>query len=87
MAQTRYPGSNIRPGPGATALPAAGQSQAPVEAHEREARHAPTPTDVAARTLSPIRADKLCVFTHQKARAEADERFAAIKAALNKTAG
>ena len=41
------------------------------------------PSEVAARTVSAIRAGELYVFTHPEARAEIDDRFAAITAALD----
>jgi NAD(P)-dependent dehydrogenase (short-subunit alcohol dehydrogenase family) len=44
------------------------------------------PADVAARVLDAIREDELYVFTHPEMRAEAEERFAAIVAALNRVA-
>jgi NAD(P)-dependent dehydrogenase (short-subunit alcohol dehydrogenase family) len=40
------------------------------------------PADVAARVLAAIRANELYVFTHPEMRAEAEERFAAILAAM-----
>ncbi len=40
------------------------------------------PSDVAARVLTAIREDKLYVFTHPQMRAEVEERFAAIIAAM-----
>jgi NAD(P)-dependent dehydrogenase (short-subunit alcohol dehydrogenase family) len=43
------------------------------------------PADVAARVLAAIRDDELYVFTHPEWRAEAEQRFAAILAALDKT--
>ena len=42
------------------------------------------PSDVAARVLSAIRADELYVFTHPEMRVAAEERFAAILAAMDK---
>ena len=44
------------------------------------------PSDVAARVLAAIRADELYVFTHPEMRAEAEGRFAAILAAMDKGA-
>jgi hypothetical protein len=41
------------------------------------------PADVAARVLNAIRNDELYVFTHPKMREMADERFAAIQAAMD----
>jgi NAD(P)-dependent dehydrogenase (short-subunit alcohol dehydrogenase family) len=43
------------------------------------------PAEVAARVLSAIRDNELYVFTHPNMRAEVDERFAAILAAMNKS--
>jgi NAD(P)-dependent dehydrogenase (short-subunit alcohol dehydrogenase family) len=42
------------------------------------------PSDVAARVLTAIRDDELYVFTHPNMRAEVDQRFAAIQAAMDK---
>jgi hypothetical protein len=39
---------------------------------------------VAARVLSAIRTDELYVFTHPEMRVAAEERFAAILAAMDK---
>jgi NAD(P)-dependent dehydrogenase (short-subunit alcohol dehydrogenase family) len=44
------------------------------------------PSDVAARVLSAIHADELYVFTHPEMRVAAEERFAAILAAMDKGA-
>jgi NAD(P)-dependent dehydrogenase (short-subunit alcohol dehydrogenase family) len=44
------------------------------------------PSDVAARVLTAIREDELYVFTHPQFRAELEERFAAIMAAMDKAA-
>ena len=44
------------------------------------------PSDVAARTLAAIREDELYVFTHPEMRAELEERFAAILAAMDRAA-
>jgi len=44
------------------------------------------PSDVAARVLSAIRENELYAFTHPQMRAEAEERFAAILAAMDKAA-
>jgi hypothetical protein len=46
------------------------------------------PTDVAAQVLTAIRENELYVFTHSGAdwRAEVEERFAAILAAMDKAA-
>jgi NAD(P)-dependent dehydrogenase (short-subunit alcohol dehydrogenase family) len=44
------------------------------------------PADVAARVLAAIRADELYVFTHPEMRAEAETRFSAILAAMDKAA-
>jgi NAD(P)-dependent dehydrogenase (short-subunit alcohol dehydrogenase family) len=44
------------------------------------------PSEVAARVLAAIRADELYVFTHPEMRAGAEERFAAILAAMEKAA-
>jgi NAD(P)-dependent dehydrogenase (short-subunit alcohol dehydrogenase family) len=44
------------------------------------------PSDVAARVLTAIREDELYVFTHPQFRAELEERFAAILAAMDKAA-
>jgi NAD(P)-dependent dehydrogenase (short-subunit alcohol dehydrogenase family) len=41
------------------------------------------PADVAARVLAAIRADQLYVFTHPGMRAEVEDRFAAILAAMD----
>jgi short-subunit dehydrogenase len=48
------------------------------------ARSGLDPADVAARVLAAIRADELYVFTHPEMRAEAERRFAAILAAMDK---
>ena len=42
------------------------------------------PSDVAQRILAAIRQDELYVFTHPEMRAEVEERFSAIRAALDK---
>jgi NAD(P)-dependent dehydrogenase (short-subunit alcohol dehydrogenase family) len=42
------------------------------------------PSDVAARVLAAIREDELYVFTHPEMRAELEDRFAAIMAAMDK---
>jgi hypothetical protein len=42
------------------------------------------PSDVAARVLAAIRDDELYVFTHPEMRAAAEERFAAILAAMDR---
>jgi NAD(P)-dependent dehydrogenase (short-subunit alcohol dehydrogenase family) len=42
------------------------------------------PAEVAARVVAAIRADELYVFTHPQMRAEMEQRFAAIRAAMNK---
>jgi len=44
------------------------------------------PSDVAARALIAIREGELYVFTHPQMRAEVEERFAAILAAMDKAA-
>jgi NAD(P)-dependent dehydrogenase (short-subunit alcohol dehydrogenase family) len=44
------------------------------------------PDAVAARVLDAIRNDELYVFTHADSRQEVDERFAAIRAAMDKAA-
>ena len=44
------------------------------------------PSDVAARVLAAIREDELYVFTHPEMRAELEDRFAAIMAAMDKAA-
>jgi NAD(P)-dependent dehydrogenase (short-subunit alcohol dehydrogenase family) len=44
------------------------------------------PSDVAARVVTAIRADELYVFTHPEMRAEVEERFAVILAAMDKAA-
>jgi NAD(P)-dependent dehydrogenase (short-subunit alcohol dehydrogenase family) len=44
------------------------------------------PSDVAARVLTAIREQELYVFTHPEMRAELEERFAAIMAAMDKAA-
>jgi NAD(P)-dependent dehydrogenase (short-subunit alcohol dehydrogenase family) len=44
------------------------------------------PSEVAARVLAAIREDKFYVFTHPEMRAEVEERFAAILAAMGKAA-
>jgi NAD(P)-dependent dehydrogenase (short-subunit alcohol dehydrogenase family) len=44
------------------------------------------PSDVAARVLTAIREDELYVFTHPEMRAEVEERFATIRAAMDKAA-
>jgi NAD(P)-dependent dehydrogenase (short-subunit alcohol dehydrogenase family) len=45
------------------------------------------PDAVAARVLDAIRNDELYVFTHADSREGADERFAAIRAAMDKVVG
>ena len=42
------------------------------------------PSDVAARVLTAIREDELYVFTHPEMRAEVEERFASVLAAMDK---
>jgi len=44
------------------------------------------PSHVALQVLAAIREDELYVFTHPGRRAQVEERFAAILAALNKAA-
>jgi len=44
------------------------------------------PDAVAARVLDAVRNDELYIFTHAYSRAEADKRFAAIRAAMDKVA-
>jgi NAD(P)-dependent dehydrogenase (short-subunit alcohol dehydrogenase family) len=44
------------------------------------------PSDVATRVLTAIREQELYVFTHPEMRAELEERFAAIMAAMDKAA-
>jgi len=44
------------------------------------------PSEVAARVLAAIREDEFYVFTHPEMRAEVEERFAAILAAMGKAA-
>jgi NAD(P)-dependent dehydrogenase (short-subunit alcohol dehydrogenase family) len=44
------------------------------------------PSDVAARVLTAIREQELYVFTHPEMRAELEERFVAIMAAMDKAA-
>jgi len=44
------------------------------------------PSDVAARVLAAIREDELYVFTHPERRADLEDRFAAIMAAMDKAA-
>jgi len=44
------------------------------------------PAKVAAQVLTAIREDELYVFTHPEMRAELEERFAAILAAMHKAA-
>jgi NAD(P)-dependent dehydrogenase (short-subunit alcohol dehydrogenase family) len=44
------------------------------------------PSDVAARVLAAIREDQLYVFTHPEMRAELEDRFAAIMAAVDQAA-
>jgi NAD(P)-dependent dehydrogenase (short-subunit alcohol dehydrogenase family) len=44
------------------------------------------PSDVAARVLAAIREDELYVFTHPEMRAELEDRFSAIMAAMDKAA-
>jgi NAD(P)-dependent dehydrogenase (short-subunit alcohol dehydrogenase family) len=44
------------------------------------------PDAVAARVLDAVRNDELYVFTHADSREEADKRFAAIRAAMDKVA-
>ena len=43
------------------------------------------PSQIAARVLAAIRGDELYVFTHPEMRGEVEERFAAIRAAMDKT--
>ena len=43
------------------------------------------PMDLGARVLKAIRDDELYVFTHPEWRAEAEQRFAAILAAVDRT--
>jgi hypothetical protein len=43
-----------------------------------------TPAAVAERVLAAIRGDEFYVFTHPGMRAEVDERFAAILAAMDR---
>lgn len=45
------------------------------------------PADVAARVLAAIRANELYVFTHPGMRAEVEQRFAAILAAMDRVTG
>jgi NAD(P)-dependent dehydrogenase (short-subunit alcohol dehydrogenase family) len=45
------------------------------------------PSQVAASVLAAIAADQLYVFTHPEMRGEVDDRFAAIRAALDQAAG
>ncbi len=45
------------------------------------------PAAVAARVLKAIRGDELYVFTHADSRQAVDERFAAIRAAMDEVAG
>ncbi len=44
------------------------------------------PADVAAKVLKAIREDELYIFTHPEMRAETEQRFAAILAAMDKAA-
>jgi hypothetical protein len=44
------------------------------------------PADVAARVVAAIHEDELYVFTHPQMRVAAEERFAAILAAMDKAA-
>jgi NAD(P)-dependent dehydrogenase (short-subunit alcohol dehydrogenase family) len=44
------------------------------------------PSDVASRVLAAIREDELYVFTHPEMRAELEDRFAAIMAAMDQAA-
>lgn len=44
------------------------------------------PADVAAQVLTAIREDELYIFTHPEMRAELEQRFAAILAAMDKVA-
>ena len=44
------------------------------------------PDVVAARTLEAIKDDELYIFTHPQMRGELEERFAAIKGAMEKAA-
>jgi NAD(P)-dependent dehydrogenase (short-subunit alcohol dehydrogenase family) len=44
------------------------------------------PSDVASRVLAAIREDQLYVFTHPEMRAELEDRFAAIMAAVDRAA-
>jgi hypothetical protein len=44
------------------------------------------PSDVAARVVAAIRQEELYVFTHPEMRAEVEDRFGAILAAMDKVA-
>jgi NAD(P)-dependent dehydrogenase (short-subunit alcohol dehydrogenase family) len=54
--------------------------------HAELGRSGLDPSDVAAQVLTAIREDERYVFTHPQMRAELEERFAAILAAMDKTA-
>jgi NAD(P)-dependent dehydrogenase (short-subunit alcohol dehydrogenase family) len=70
-----------RYGPRRTPDPAsaAGRLAAYIAEHVRSGHD---PADIAARVLAAIRENELYVFTHPEMRAEAEERFAAILAAM-----
>jgi NAD(P)-dependent dehydrogenase (short-subunit alcohol dehydrogenase family) len=72
-----------RYGPTQTPDPASPQGELVAYIAER-LRSGLDPSVVAARVLAAIRADELYVFTHPEMRAELEERFSAIMAAMDK---
>jgi NAD(P)-dependent dehydrogenase (short-subunit alcohol dehydrogenase family) len=69
---------------GLTQPPDAASPAGMLAAHIAEQlQHGLDPLEVAARVLAAIREDQLYVFTHPRMRFEAEERFAAILAALD----
>lgn len=76
-----------RYGPAQTPDPASTAGKLAAELAER-GRLGLDPTDVAARVLTAVREDELYVFTHSGAswRAELQERFDAILAAMDRAA-
>jgi NAD(P)-dependent dehydrogenase (short-subunit alcohol dehydrogenase family) len=73
-----------RYGPGRTPMPGSWESQ--VAAHVAEnVQSGLDPSEVAARVLTAIRENEFYVFTHPEMRAAAEERFAAILAAIDKS--
>jgi NAD(P)-dependent dehydrogenase (short-subunit alcohol dehydrogenase family) len=74
-----------RYGPGRAPQPGSWGSEIAAHVAER-VQSGLDPSDVAARVLSAIRTDELYVFTHPEMRVAAEERFAAILAAMDKGA-